>query len=223
MAMQVARLPLLSKAAATTAREEFQSNYRKMAEYLLVVLVPLSLLLTVYAGSVIHAAYGSAYGRASVALQVLVWSGLFTTSGIFYSTALIAEGRQGVAACIAGIMALVNVVLNLWLIPDFQIVGAAVSSVVAYGLGPVLLLCYRQTRLYVQLFARALLLPGLSVVPMAILCLLLRKHVVFGLIFGVMAYCSTLALLVHQKYRSGRNQEIAKISILPAKYIGRLL
>lgn len=82
-----------------------------------------------------------AYSPASGALQILVWSFPFLCANTLLYSALISMDAQRFVSIALGIAVVLNVGLNLYLIPAFGINGAAVATVipevallVAYGL-----------------------------------------------------------------------------------------
>ncbi|RME68985.1 MAG: hypothetical protein D6781_09675 [Verrucomicrobia bacterium] len=81
--------------------------------------------------------YGQAYEPAGGILMVHAWAGLFVFLGVARSQWLVVEGmtRFTLLATILG--AVVNLLLNLVLIPPFGGLGAAFATVVSYAVSAV--------------------------------------------------------------------------------------
>ena len=86
--------------------------------------------------------YGNAYQEAQPVLCILVWAGVNVAVGSVWSNWLLLENKLefGLYAHIVG--AGLNVILNIFLIPDFGAIGSAyatllsywISALIAYGL-----------------------------------------------------------------------------------------
>lgn len=108
----------------------------------------------------VRAAYGPAFAAAGPILAVHIWSSVFVFLGVARGQWLVAERLQGfyLAATLAG--AVVNVGLNLVLIPRWSGLGAAVATVVAYGAAAWLAsYLHPAVRAAAAMQTRALLLP----------------------------------------------------------------
>jgi O-antigen/teichoic acid export membrane protein len=81
---------------------------------------------------VILFAYGSKYHSAIVPMLVLLPGIWFLGMGGVIQGDLSGRGRPGLSSQLAGLAAVVTVVLDLVLIPPFGVIGAAIASVIAY-------------------------------------------------------------------------------------------
>jgi O-antigen/teichoic acid export membrane protein len=117
--------------ALERGRSDLRAVVRLATRRAIVVGVPLAVLGTLAAPSVVRRVFGSAYSPAAGFLQVLIWSLFaFGLVGVFHFT-LIALGLFGQAARNVVISVGVNVVLNLALVPTVGASGAAVAAVVS--------------------------------------------------------------------------------------------
>ncbi len=84
--------------------------------------------------------YGSEYYGSVVALQVLIWATSFMFVNQLLSSTYIASGNQNIMAKITAFAALLNIGLNLILIPSYSYIGASIATlitefiVMAYGI-----------------------------------------------------------------------------------------
>ncbi|HEV3318132.1 MAG TPA: oligosaccharide flippase family protein [Solirubrobacteraceae bacterium] len=90
-------------------------------------------LANVFFGSaVILLAYGSQYRAAVVPMIVLLPGVWFLGLGGVIQSDLSGRGRPGASSKLAGVAAVVTLVLDFALIPPFGVIGAALASVIAY-------------------------------------------------------------------------------------------
>ena len=95
--------------------------------------IGLAVGITVIAGPLISILYTDAYSPTAAILRVHVWAAPFVFMGAIVGRALVAENRTHfeLARNVAG--AVVNVALNLVLIPRLGGMGAAIATVVSYA------------------------------------------------------------------------------------------
>jgi O-antigen/teichoic acid export membrane protein len=79
-------------------------------------------------------------------LAVHVWAGIFVFLGSASGQYLIAEGYFKLSMLRTGVGALVNIVLNIFWIPKYGIIGAAYATLVAYGVATFFILFIPKTR-----------------------------------------------------------------------------
>jgi O-antigen/teichoic acid export membrane protein len=105
-------------------------------------------VVTVSSGSqlLVRVLFGADYLPGAPALAVLAWGGLFAATGTLVLHGMVAAGRQRLLlATNLGAMA-TAVVLQLLLVPRFQLVGSAVATVAALAVGQVLLALFPASR-----------------------------------------------------------------------------
>lgn len=102
---------------------------------LLVTLIPVCLVTTFLSESIIALFYSSQYLPAAASLITLVWAELFVMLATVLSNALIALGRQKTVLSINGLMLLINILVNVILIPIWSFQGASVARLLTEGTG----------------------------------------------------------------------------------------
>ena len=109
--------------------------------------IAVALPTTLLADWVILILYGIDFQEAADVLRIYIWAGVFVTLGIANSKWLIAENLQRYLFIRTILGALLNVGLNLWLIPIYGIKGAAIATMVAQGtVGFLSLSFFKKTR-----------------------------------------------------------------------------
>lgn len=109
---------------------KLQELYNAMALLAYAVAIPATLV----AGPVVRLLFGRGYERAAPMLVALVWSGLFTNLGIARSAFLMTMNWTRTHLFTVALGGAVNIGLNLFLIPRWGGMGAAIASLVAYWL-----------------------------------------------------------------------------------------
>ena len=92
--------------------------------------VGVALVLTVLGKFAIHVLYGEAYLPAAAPLMVLAWSTVFAVTSMSRSTWILSEGKNRFVKHFTLIGAVLNVVLNVILIPIWGIWGAAFATLI---------------------------------------------------------------------------------------------
>jgi len=132
-------MPLLSRHALANP-EEFKKVSQKSFEILLIFAVPLAVGGLLLSKSIIALVAGPGFEAASGVLKILIFATAVIFFGSLFSNMIIAIGRQRALAKIYGLGALVNLGVNLILIPRFSYWGAASSTLFTEALVTILML-----------------------------------------------------------------------------------
>jgi len=122
--------------AILNARRDDINRYKKRIQHLYDLMVYISLpvaLVISFASPFIYKLYKTEYAYAAPVLSVHIWSGIFVFLGAASSQYLIAEGFNTLTFIRTGFGAIVNIILNLWLIPTMGMMGAAIATLIAYA------------------------------------------------------------------------------------------
>jgi O-antigen/teichoic acid export membrane protein len=102
---------------------------------LLAVMIPICTGISFFAKPLIELFYTASYIPAGDALALLVWTELGVTLTIPLSYALIAIDRRGTVVQVTFVMLVVNIVLNIVMIPTWGYLGASLATVLTEGVG----------------------------------------------------------------------------------------
>jgi O-antigen/teichoic acid export membrane protein len=102
-----------------------------------VLAVGIALPTTLLAGPIIRLLYGNAYAEAVPILCALAWATLFAFMGGARQQYLITEGYMKFSFAATLVAAVMNILLNIFLIPHYQGFGAAIATLISYGLSAV--------------------------------------------------------------------------------------
>jgi O-antigen/teichoic acid export membrane protein len=113
---------------STSKKEKLNMIYEKSFKYLFMLGLPIAVGTTLLAEKIIILFYGTEYVNSIIALQILAWDILlvFLYRCIYY--ALISVNKQNQVMIIAGLSALINIILNLILIPTYSYVGSGIAT-----------------------------------------------------------------------------------------------
>lgn len=121
--------PLMSKYFIHSDRM-FRKTFLMGLKYLTILLVPICLIVTIFSRNLILLVYSFSFADSAVSLQILTWATFFASINYFLSFLLISVNKQKISTLIMGVCVLLNVVLNLILIPRYSYVGASFATVV---------------------------------------------------------------------------------------------
>lgn len=110
-------------------KQRMQNLLNMMATSAIVI----ALIVSFIANDLIALLFGDHYVSATPVLVIHIWSSLFVFIGVVGNKWYLAENLQGLSFYRTAIGALINVALNLILIPSSGAVGAAVATVISYG------------------------------------------------------------------------------------------
>jgi len=98
-------------------------------KYMLIIGVPLGFGTTFLADKIILIIYGASYSNSIICLQILIWTIVFTFIGASFVQVLQSINKQLIITKIAGLSVIINIILNLILIPNYSFIGASIATV----------------------------------------------------------------------------------------------
>lgn len=133
--------PLMSQHYESN-RELLKIEYEKSVKYLFAVAMFCFIFVLVFADKIIYIIYGSGYTASIVALQALIFvlPVIFVT--YLFGNILGAINKQRVLLVVTGVNALINIILNLILIPHYSYIGASIATVITEISGFSLMIIY---------------------------------------------------------------------------------
>ena len=139
--------PVFSK-FHTSSIDSLKNAYEKTFKYLFIILFPIGIGTTLLADKFILLLYGDQYTHSIIALQILIWWNVFGALNWLFGTILLSINNEKIVAVSTGIGAILNVILNLFLIPIMSYVGASITTVITEILLFALLFYYVSMHLY---------------------------------------------------------------------------
>ena len=126
----LALFPVMSR-QALSSKEGLIRAYTKAVKVLLILAIPITVGTTIIADELIFLLFGSEFGPAVQALQILIWFLPFSYVNSVTQYVIIAVGKQRFLTVAFIIGATFNVAANLIAIPFFGLLGAAVVTVLS--------------------------------------------------------------------------------------------
>jgi len=104
---------------------------KNIHKYILITIMPIALVMAIFAPLIISIFFGDEYLGAVWTLRILAVSAIFYSIAYVNSNILLGIGKSGLNAKIMVGLSLIALVLDLFLIPLYGIVGAAIGVFVA--------------------------------------------------------------------------------------------
>jgi len=224
VAMRLIYTPVAAGLYARHLMTDIRRSYTVSTKWLVFLTLPIFLMALLYPEAVLNIVFGSSYAPAALALRILALGFIFSNFLGPNGAALMAVGHSRFLMFTSLTAAVLNVVLNIVLIPPLGIAGAAIATVASISLINVA----RTIRLYslykIQPFTMNLLKPAIICVVLAIAVQFIARHflninwwllilvfVVFYGLYGIAALLSKsfdiedIAVLLEIEKRSGIN------------------
>lgn len=128
-ALMVSLFPIMSE-AFKSSKENLLKSYRLSFRYIVIVVFPIVVGVTLIANKIIMLIYGTEFANSTSALQILIWSMLFGSLNYVLINVLISIDKQKLTTLSTALCAIANVTLNFILIPIFSYNGAAIATVI---------------------------------------------------------------------------------------------
>jgi O-antigen/teichoic acid export membrane protein len=109
----------------------YNQRLQKLYDLMVLLSLAVALPMTFLSDWVVVLLFGPAYTDAGLVLAIHIWAALFVFLGVASEKWLVAENRQALSFQRTLLGALVNIGLNIFLIPKFGIIGAAYATVIS--------------------------------------------------------------------------------------------
>lgn len=103
-------------------------NLRRLYSIIIYLCIAVSIVIFVLGDYVVNLLYGYEYSGAITALKVLIWSEVFSMLGVARGIWILAENKNKYVKYYLFMGVILNLFLNLMLIPKYGIIGAAVAT-----------------------------------------------------------------------------------------------
>jgi O-antigen/teichoic acid export membrane protein len=188
--VMVAVYPLMSRTYASGEHEMFDFMIEKLSFFNLILSLPLAVYTSLLAAPLSTWLFGSEYTRTADVLQVLIWYTVVTMVGNVFSKAMLIQNRQTRLLLIRTGGLVINIALNIALLPTIGIPGAAVATLVAESV--ILVLIVRSFAVPAVWWARVTghlwRLALISAILAGIVLALREIHPLVAALIGVPAY-----------------------------------
>jgi len=114
-----------------SSKDLLKRIFERSFKYLFILGLPIAVGITLLADKIIFLIYGSSFQNSIIALQILSWDVLLVFLYGCISFLLVSIDRQHQMALLAGSTALINIILNIILIPSYSYIGSAFATIIA--------------------------------------------------------------------------------------------
>ncbi|MBW4626556.1 MAG: flippase [Brasilonema octagenarum HA4186-MV1] len=162
MAVTNSVFPSIVKAKQESTQLYYE-RIQKVLDFLSILSYAVAIPVALLSNQFVTLLYGESYVEAGAILTIHVWTGIFVSSGLVRSLWTTAENLMLFAFMTTAIGAIVNVVLNYFLINSYEGVGAAISTLIAQVVASyVSNAFFSRTRIFFIRQTKALILASLS-------------------------------------------------------------
>lgn len=121
-----------------SAPRRFEQLVETSIRFFLSALIPVAMIVTLWAGPIVPLLYGQDFQNATLTLQIMIWVILPAYAYGTLTRALVASDNEKLTIVVAAISMVSNVALDLLLIPGLGAAGAALASLVTMSLAALL-------------------------------------------------------------------------------------
>ncbi|MDB9445943.1 flippase [Anabaena sp. CS-542/02] len=121
-------------AAKDISEEVYYQKIQQLLRLLVLISIFVALPMTFLSNRIITILFGNSYLAAGSILAIHIWAAVFVSMGIATGIWFVAEGFTHLAFQRNLIGAVTNIFLNLFLIPAYAGVGAAIATVISYAI-----------------------------------------------------------------------------------------
>jgi O-antigen/teichoic acid export membrane protein len=142
--------------AKTQSKELYYTRLQNLYNLMVWIAIPISLAVTFTASNLTQFLYGAEFSKAGPVLAIHIWAGVFVFLGTASSKYLVAENYTRISFFRTLIGCIVNVILNITLIPKYGINGAAIATVISYFVATFFIVFITKTNRQVILMLKSL-------------------------------------------------------------------
>lgn len=143
-------------------KEGFNKKNRQLYAIVFYVSVFVSIMLIFFGDWGINLLYGKEYAAAGTPLKIITWYTAFSYLGVARNAWIVSEGKQKYLKYMYISAAILNVVINYFLIPPFGASGAAMASLITQIFTSIILpMFFKEMRPNAKLMIDAILLRGI--------------------------------------------------------------
>jgi len=148
-AINAAIFPVMSR-LYSSSEHSLKKIVAKYFKYMIFIGIPMAVVGTILADKIILFLYGTGYTKSVIVFQILIWATTFTFANAAFVQLFQSINKELLMTKITGVFMVINVVLNLILIPKYSYIGASVNTLITeFGIAILLILIYSKSRYFI--------------------------------------------------------------------------
>lgn len=144
--------------ARKTDLERYTKRLGNLYDLMALISIPVAIVISFLGTYIISVLYTADFQGAGQMLSIHIWSGVFVFLGSASSQYLMAEGYTMISFQRTAVGAVVNILLNLWLIPKYGGIGASIATLIACFVSTFYILLIPKTRMQGIMMLKSLFL-----------------------------------------------------------------
>ena len=141
--------------AKNVSTEFYNNRMQKLYDILTWLAIGIAIPVTIFSNQIIQLLFGNEFSSAAPVLTIYIWAGVSVFLSVASSQYLINENLTKLSFLRAFIGMILNVALNLFLIPLYGIFGSAVATLISYTIVTFILSFHNQFILQFKMMLRS--------------------------------------------------------------------
>lgn len=148
-------------AAKKISEKVYYERIQKVFDLMALIAYSIAIPMTFLSSWIILLLFGENFAGAGPVLAIHIWAALFVFLGVAASPWRLNEGLMKFSLVTTPTGAIINVALNFILIPAYNVVGAAIATLVSHFVSAILVLfIIQRTRKIIFIMVKSILLRG---------------------------------------------------------------
>jgi len=144
--------------AKNVSNEFYINRIQKLYDILAWMAISIAVPVSIFSRDIINVIFGNEFQSAAPVLTIYIWAGVAVFLGVASSQYLITENFTKLSFFRSLIGMVINVILNLVLIPKYGIVGAAYATLISYSLAVFSIILFPKTSKHFFMMMKSILL-----------------------------------------------------------------
>lgn len=136
----------------------YENRLKKLYSLMFYLSVGIAIIISLFSGIIVTSLFGNEYLESINVLKIHVWAGIGVFTGYAITQFIIVEEYYKIYLWMQLIGVLLNIILNIILIPRVGIMGSAIATAVSYILATSSIVLFKKTRKQFLVFLESILL-----------------------------------------------------------------
>lgn len=124
----------------------YENRLKKLYSLMFYLSISIAIIISLFSGIIITSLFGNEYLGAINALKIHIWAGVGVFLGYALGQYMITENHTKIFFGTTIIGAIINIILNIILIPKIGIAGSAIATTISYILQNLSIILFKKTR-----------------------------------------------------------------------------